>query len=82
VIGENASKDAVLRRLSGTYRAVLYAGDDQGDVAPLQLLPTLTALTCGLVILSDQTPPDLLDVADEQITRQQFREYLRSLAGR
>jgi trehalose 6-phosphate phosphatase len=82
VIGDSSSKDVVLRRLSGTYQAVLYAGDDQGDVAPLKLLPTLNALTCGLVILSDQTPPDLLDVADEQITRQQFREYLRSLAGR
>ncbi|WP_298447383.1 trehalose-phosphatase [Ferrimicrobium sp.] len=81
VVGINSTKDAVLSRLARSHPAVLYAGDDNGDLAALNLLRTLPAVTCGLVVVSHQTPPALIEAADEPVTREQFRSYLHALAG-
>jgi trehalose 6-phosphate phosphatase len=78
-ISDNSNKGKVLSRLAQGCTAVLYAGDDLGDISALKALQQLQVTTCGLAVISEQTPQELSTIADESVTRDQLVRYLISL---
>jgi trehalose 6-phosphate phosphatase len=78
-INDSSNKGKVLRRLAHERTAVLYAGDDLGDISALKVLQQLRVTTCGLAVISEQTPLELSTIADESVTRDQLVKYLISL---
>ncbi len=78
-ISDDSNKGKVLRRLAQGRTAVLYAGDDLGDISALKVLQQLQVTTCGLAVISEQTPLELSTIADESVTRDQLVRYLISL---
>ncbi|WP_298342456.1 trehalose-phosphatase [Ferrimicrobium sp.] len=80
-VGDRSDKGTVLRRLAGGHSAVLYAGDDVGDIPAMKALQEFDMPTCGLAIASEQSPTELSVLADESISRSQFVHYLVSLTS-
>ncbi|MHB1732246.1 MAG: trehalose-phosphatase [Ferrimicrobium acidiphilum] len=75
----SSNKGKVLHSLAKGRTAVLYAGDDLGDISALKVLQQLQVATCGLAVISEQTPLELSTIADESVTRDQLVNYLISL---
>lgn len=70
----------------GETTAVLYAGDDTGDLPALQVIPGLRArgiAAVGVAVVQDGTDPDVLAAADLTVDGPQgVLELLASLADR
>lgn len=81
----DASKGEVVHRWAHDASAVLYAGDDLGDLPAFAALAELRALgvhTVGVVVAGPELPPELAVVADVVVPGPAGAvEVLRQLAG-
>lgn len=78
-VGDSSDKGKVLRQLARGRTAVLYAGDDFGDIPAVEALKQLPMVTCSIAVLSEQTPAELSNIADERMTRVELANCLISL---